>query len=110
MTDTIHLIVMCLFLLTASSGGNAAEKPGNRVPSILAKSVNSESSDGDVHFHVASMQCYTNEAMRQLFRDHSSDAILWTEIGKVPDMIRAERSSLQRRFGPPGYKDFVLQL
>ena len=62
-------------------------------------------------FHVAPMQCYTNESMRQLFRALSSDAILWTEMEKVPDLLAADSSGLERRFGPPGErKEIVLQL
>jgi tRNA dihydrouridine synthase A len=61
-------------------------------------------------FHVAPMQCYTNESMRQLYRALSPDAVLWTEMEKVPDLISANAAGLERRFGTPGFKDIVLQL
>jgi len=63
-----------------------------------------------MEFHVAPMQCYTNLPMRTLLRSLSPDAILWTEMEKVTDLIKADYVGLLRRFGPPGFKDIVLQL
>ena len=37
--------------------------------------------------HVAPMQCYTNSHCRVLLRYLSSDAILWTEMEKVDDIL-----------------------
>lgn len=65
-------------------------------------------STNHVEFHVAPMQCYTNAPLRHFFRLASPDAIVWTEMEKVPDVLSG---SLQRRFGSPGYYDnVVLQL
>jgi len=58
-------------------------------------------------FHVAPMQCYTNAPLRTLFRTLSDDAILWTEMEKTTDLLEG---SLEKRFGPPGHKNIVLQL
>lgn len=65
-------------------------------------------STNHVEFHVAPMQCYTNAPLRHFFRLASPDAIIWTEMEKVPDVLDG---SLQRRFGSPGhYDNVVLQL
>ena len=37
--------------------------------------------------HVAPMQCYTNRHLRRLLRLLSTDAILWTEMEKVDDIL-----------------------
>ena len=39
--------------------------------------------------HVAPMQCYTNRHLRRMLRLLSSDAILWTEMEKVSDVLKA---------------------
>lgn len=61
----------------------------------------------DWQFHVAPMQCYTNAPLRTLFRSLSDKAILWTEMEKTSDLLEG---SLERRFGPPGHYNIVLQL
>ena len=76
----------------------------------LHTQLHSRQSDHSFEFHVAPMQCYTNAAMRQLFSALSPDAKLWTEMEKVQDLILADPSALERRFGRPGHKDVVLQL
>jgi tRNA-dihydrouridine synthase A len=63
-----------------------------------------------LQFHVAPMQCYTNAPLRHLFRALSSDAVLWSEMEKVQDILEADTQGLERRFGSPGFQDHVLQL
>lgn len=52
-----------------------------------------------VKFHVAPMQCWTNQALRHLFRALSPSAVLWTEMEKIGDVD--SREALIRRFGNP---------
>ncbi|CAB9504252.1 dihydrouridine(20/20a) synthase [Seminavis robusta] len=50
-------------------------------------------------FHVAPMQGYTNAPLRHLFQLLSPDAILWTEMEKVKDLLGADDLAIQKRFG-----------
>ena len=57
------------------------------------------------------MQGYTNAPMRYLFRLLSSDAILWTEMEKVKDLLPATQQALNKRFGNNNNNDkLILQL
>ena len=42
---------------------------------------------GPPRVHVAPMQCYTNRHLRHLLRLLNADAILWTEMEKVRDVL-----------------------
>ena len=56
--------------------------------------------------HVAPMQCYTNRHFRRLLRLLSAQAVLWTEMEKVSDVLaHPERLANERSSGP-----LVLQL
>ena len=69
--------------------------------------MSSKATSDDWQFHVAPMQCYTNAPLRTFLRTLSDDAVLWSEMEKLDDLLEA---SLERQFGRPGHKNMVLQL
>ena len=50
-------------------------------------------------FHVAPMQGYTHAPMRYLLRKLNPEAILWTEMEKVEDILKLDQWGLDKRFG-----------
>jgi tRNA dihydrouridine synthase A len=96
----------CAFFYLASSSVQVAPLQASRSNEVST----SHDHDHALQFHVAPMQCYTNAPLRYLYRALSADAVLWTEMEKIEDLMAADASALQRRFGAPGYKDSVLQV
>lgn len=50
-------------------------------------------------FHIAPMQCYTNQPLRKLTNLLSPSSIKWTEMEKVDDLIPDVEHSLEKRLG-----------
>eukprot|EP00956_Cyclotella_meneghiniana_P041512 scaffold229302_cov61-Cyclotella_meneghiniana.AAC.10 len=70
----------------------------------LTASVNRE-------FHIAPMQCYTNQPLRKLYSFLSPTAIKWTEMEKVDDLLPNIDQALAKRLGGEEHeKNLVLQL
>ena len=106
------LVVLVLLLVESTCGFRFLASSSVQITLLQASRSNEVSTNQDraLQFHVAPMQCYTNGPLRYLYRALSKDAVLWTEMEKVEDLMAADASALQRRFGPPGYKDIVLQV
>ncbi len=91
---------------------------------VLAITITSLSLDPtkkhDPQFHIAPMQCYTNQPLRKLFHFLSPSSIKWTEMEKVDDIFPKSKSAdslqkaLEKRLGGPQSYDeasnLVLQL
>jgi tRNA-dihydrouridine synthase A len=108
----VLVVVLLLLLVESTCGFWFLASSSDQITLLQASRSNeiSTSHDHALQFHVAPMQCYTNAPLRYLHRALSKDAVLWTEMEKVEDLMAADASALQRRFGPPGYKDVVLQV
>ena len=63
-------------------------------------------------FHVAPRQGYTAAPLRYFYRLLSQDAVLWSEMEKVEDLLSCSTDGLRRRFSdvPDNPSNFVLQL
>ena len=62
-------------------------------------------------FHIAPMQCYTNQPMRKLSGLLSPSSIKWTEMEKVDDLLPNIEKALHKRLdGEQDDKNLVLQL
>lgn len=108
----VKVLVVLLLLVESTCGFWFLASSSVQITLLQASRSNkvSTSHDHALQFHIAPMQCYTNGPLRYLYRALSKDAVLWTEMEKVEDLMAADASALQRRFGPPGYKDIVLQV
>ena len=62
-------------------------------------------------FHVAPMQCYTNQPLRKLYRFLSSSSTLYSEMEKVDDMLQNIDEALHKRlYGEQDDTNLILQL
>lgn len=62
-------------------------------------------------FHIAPMQCYTNQPLRKLFSLLSPTAIKWTEMEKVEDLLPNIDQALAKRLsGEEHENNLILQL
>lgn len=62
-------------------------------------------------FHVAPMQCYTNQPLRKLYSYLSPTSIKWTEMEKVNDLLPNTEASLNKRLeGEEDETNLILQL
>ena len=50
-------------------------------------------------FHIAPMQCYTNQPLRKLTGFLSPSSVKWTEMEKVDDLLPNVESALEKRLG-----------
>jgi tRNA dihydrouridine synthase A len=83
-----------------------------------SKSPSLASHDGqgnkNFEFHIAPMQCYTNQPFRILMNSLSPSSIKWTEMEKVEDLLPNVEQALEKRLGSSGedepFDRLVLQL
>ncbi|KAL3787426.1 hypothetical protein HJC23_001823 [Cyclotella cryptica] len=62
-------------------------------------------------FHIAPMQCYTNQPLRKLTSFLSPTSIKWTEMEKVDDLLPDLEHSLKKRLGgEENETNLILQL